>query len=119
MSDSVEQTVLLEPEGTIVERFDRHAGTFLKTQTIRLHILRIMYADCPYAVLLFFDAGSGVPPWYDKHFGQIKGVFKGWKIDLESPYKRTGNGRARRAGRLQRRRGAVVLRRRLPRHRSH
>ena len=92
VSDSPAQTVLLQPEGTIVERFDRHAGTFLKTQTIRMHILRIMYPDCPYAVLLFFDAGSGVPPWYEKHFGEIAGTFKGWKIDLESHYKRTEIG---------------------------
>jgi hypothetical protein len=92
LSDTPEQTVLFKPEGTTVERFDRHTSTSLKTQTIRMHILRIMYADCPYAVLLFFDAGTGVPPWYERHFSKTEGVFKGWKVDIESPYKRTQFG---------------------------
>ena len=92
VSDTSEITVLSQPEGTVVERFDRRDKVSLKSQTIRMDILRVMFPNRAYAVLLFFDAGTGVPPWYQEHFNWPDGAFKGWKIDLESIFKRTSIG---------------------------
>ena len=60
VSDTSEITVLSQPEGTVVERFDRRDKVSLKSQTIRMDILRVMFPNRAYAVLLFFD--SIAPP---------------------------------------------------------
>ena len=90
--DTPELIALFQPEGTVVERFDRKDGVLLASQTVRMNILRLMFPGRAHAILLFFDAGTGVPPWYEKHLDGPDGEFKGWKIDLESPFERTPLG---------------------------
>jgi hypothetical protein len=90
--DTPELVVLFQPEGTVIERFDFEDGSAITPLTVRMNILHLMFPGLSHAVLLYFDAGTGVPPWFEKHFSWPDGEFKGWKIDLESPFKRTPLG---------------------------
>jgi len=80
---------LYQPEGTVVERFDRCGSRMLKPHTVRMNNIRLMYPEQAHSVVLFFDGGTGVPPWYQAHFDWPEGNFRGWKIDLQSPFQRT------------------------------
>jgi hypothetical protein len=90
--DTPELIALFQPEGTVVKRFDIEGGSPVASQTVRMNVLRLMFPGRAYAILLYFDAGTGVPSWYEKHFNWPHSEFKGWKIDLESPFKRTPLG---------------------------
>lgn len=90
--DTAEFTALYQPEGTIVHRFDLVRSSPVDPRAVRMNVLRLMFPGRAHAVLLFFDAGTGVPPWYEQHFNWPHGDFKGWKIDIESPFKRTPIG---------------------------
>jgi hypothetical protein len=92
VSDTPECVALFQPESTVLERFDRKDRVPLESMTVRMNVLRLMYPNTNYAVLLFYDAGTGVPPWYQKIYDWPDGDFKGWKIELESPFKRTEIG---------------------------
>ena len=90
--DKSDLVILCQPAGTIVERFDRLARARLNPWTSRMNVLRFMFPGRAHAVLLFFDAGTGVPSYYEDHFNWPDGRFKGWKIDLESSFQRTEIG---------------------------
>lgn len=92
ISDNSDLVILYQPAGTIVERFDRVEQSPLRSWTIRMNVLRLMFPGQAHAVLLFFDAGTGVPSYYKDHYDWPNGDFKGWKVDLESPFQRTKIG---------------------------
>jgi hypothetical protein len=65
---------------------------FTEPMTARMHALRFIYLEAPYHVTMWFDAGTGVPAWWQPHFGSVEGRFKGWKVDMSSPHRRTDIG---------------------------
>lgn len=83
---------LFIPEGAAIERYDHEECRFVEPLEQRMHELRLVVPGRAHSVVLYFDAGSGVPPWYAPYLGSISGRFKGYKVDLSSPYKRTAIG---------------------------
>jgi hypothetical protein len=62
-------------------------GSFGPPAPVRMDFLRLMFPGKGFAVLLVFDAGTGVAPWYADYFdGEQR--FRGWKVNLESPFRR-------------------------------
>ncbi len=59
--------------------------------TAEMNFLRLLFPDKAYAVVLAFDAGSGVPAYYAPFFGD-EGYFRGWKVDLQTPFRHTTRG---------------------------
>jgi hypothetical protein len=92
VSDSPELTILYQPEGTPILLWSMDEGRFLEPLTARMDALRFIYPELPYHVTLFFDGGSGVPPWFQPHFGSGEGRFRGWKVDMSAPHRRTELG---------------------------
>ncbi|MBI3460176.1 DUF402 domain-containing protein [Candidatus Acetothermia bacterium] len=64
---------------------------FMEPWTMRMDFLTLIFPGKAYLVHLVFDAGSGTPPWYEPYFsGEDR--FRGWKVDLVTPLRRTGRG---------------------------
>ena len=92
VEDSPERTVLYQQEGTPILLWQMDDKRFLVPLTARMDALRFVYPERPYHVTLFFDAGTGVPPWFQPHFGAGEGRFRGWKVDMSAPHRRTELG---------------------------
>jgi hypothetical protein len=90
--DSDELTILYQPEGTPILLWSMDERRFLEPLTARMDALRFIYPEAPYHVTLFFDAGTGVPPWFQPHVGSGEGRFRGWKVDMSAPHRRTAFG---------------------------
>src|SRR5688572_18247458 len=87
-----DRTVLFQPEGSLILSWSMDTNQYAAPMTAGMHAIRFIYRDAPYHVTLWFDAGSGVPQWYEPHFGLVKGRFKGWKVDMSAPHRRTRIG---------------------------
>ncbi len=92
LEDGAERTVLYQPEGTPLISWSMDEKRYEEPLTARMHALRFIYPDAPYHVTMWFDAGTGVPPWWEAHYGSVAGRFKGWKVDMSSPHRRTSIG---------------------------
>ena len=92
VEDGPDMTALFVPEGPVIERYDHEEGRWLEPLHQRMHELRLIFPGRAHSLVLYFDAGTGVPPWYEPYLGDIGGRFKGYKVDLSSPYKRTPLG---------------------------
>jgi hypothetical protein len=92
VQDSDELTALYQPEGTPILRWQMDEGRSVEPLTARMDALRLIYPELPYHVTLWFDAGTGVPPWFQPYFGGGKGRFRGWKVDMSAPHRRTALG---------------------------
>jgi hypothetical protein len=91
VQDTDDLLALYEPEGSMIHRWRMDEGVFGPPAPVRMDFLRLMFPGKGYAVLLVFDAGTGVAPWYAEHFdGDAR--FRGWKVNLESPFRRTELG---------------------------
>ena len=56
-----------------------------------MDFLRLLFPGKPYAVVLAFNTGTEVPPWYARYFAGA-GRFRGWKVDIQTPFHRTEYG---------------------------
>jgi hypothetical protein len=56
-----------------------------------MDFLRLLFSGKPYSVVLAFDTGNGVPPWHAPYFAGA-GRFRGWKVDIQTPFRRTRDG---------------------------
>jgi len=92
LEDGPNRTVLYQPEGTEILAWSMDENRWADSLTARMHALRFIYPDAPYHVTMWYDAGTGVPPWYQPHYGSVEGRFKGWKVDLSAPHRRTEIG---------------------------
>lgn len=92
LEDGPERTVLFQPEGTEIVLWSLDEKRYAEPLVARMHALRFIYPEAPYHVTMWFDAGTGVPSWYQPHYGRIEGRFKGWKVDMSSPHRRTAIG---------------------------
>ena len=87
VEDNDDFVALYQPEGSLIHRWRMEEGSFGPPAPVRMDFLRLMFPGKGYAVLLVFDAGTGVPPWYADYFdGEQR--FRGWKVNLESPFRR-------------------------------
>jgi hypothetical protein len=87
VSDTDELVMLFRPEGTdgavwLLEEQRR------KEMRSRMDMLRLMYPGRSYAVELYFDTGRSAP--YPDFVGE--GRFRGWKVNIEGPLRRTEVG---------------------------
>jgi hypothetical protein len=93
VDDSDELIVLYRPEGTLSLSWNVHERRLREeTQIPRGYSLRLLYPGKAYAVTLFFDGGNGVSPFIDSYFGEGSGHFRGWKVDVVTPVRRTEHG---------------------------
>ncbi len=92
VQDTAQLLALYIPEGTLISRVGMARREDLAPFEQRLNCLRLMFPGRAHSVQLFWDAGTGVPPWYEQIFSSTGGDFKGWKVDLESPYRRAELG---------------------------
>jgi Protein of unknown function (DUF402) len=119
IEDSEEVTALFQPEGTAMARWHIAEGQLLpQPQLSQGDSLRLFYPGRPYDVTMFFEA-HGEPPWlYDGLFegeglrdgwrerrqavgedafrGPPRpvepGRFRGWYVNVQTPFKRTSYG---------------------------
>jgi len=119
IEDSDDIVVLFQPEGTAIARWDLTEGRLMAgPQASQGDSLRLLYPGRPYDVTLFFEA-QGEPPWmFDGLFegeGLVAGWrerrralgedafrgpprspepgrFRGWYVNIETPFKRTSYG---------------------------
>jgi hypothetical protein len=91
VEDRDDLLALYEPEGAMIHRWRMAERTFGPPAPVRMDFLRLMFPGKAYAVLLVFDAGTGAPPWYAPFFDGTE-RFRGWKVNLESPFRRTELG---------------------------
>jgi hypothetical protein len=92
LEDEPARTILFQPEGTLLVSWSMDEKRYEEPMTAHMHALRFIYPDAPYHVTMWFDAGTGVPPWWEPHLGSVEGRFKGWKVDMSAPHRRTKIG---------------------------
>ncbi len=93
VEDTPERTVLYQPEGAPFLYWSLDEQRFRPQLTVRMYALRIVYPHRPYYVSLWFEGETGIPPWWQPHFGgDYAGRLRGWKVDLCSPHRRTAIG---------------------------
>ncbi len=93
IEDRLERTVLYQPEGAPFLVFNQDEKHFEPHLVIRMYALRIVCPGQPYYVSLWFQGDTGIPPWWQPHFGgDYPGAFRGWKVDMCSPPRRTAIG---------------------------
>ena len=93
VEDGPERTMLYQPEGAPFLVWSIDEQRFEPHLTVRMYALRIIYPDRPYYVSLWFTGETGIPPWWQPHFGGgYPGRFRGWKVDMCSPHRRTAIG---------------------------
>src|SRR5688572_32962229 len=73
LEDGPGRTVLFQPEGTQIVAWSMDEGRLVEPLTARMHALRLIYPEAPYHVTMWFDAGTGVPPWWELHYGSVEG----------------------------------------------
>jgi hypothetical protein len=93
VEDGAERTVLYQPEGAPFIIYNQDDRRFEPQLTVRMYALRLVYPDRPYYVSLWFEGETGIPPWWEPHFGgDYAGRFRGWKVDMCAPHRRTAIG---------------------------
>jgi hypothetical protein len=93
VEDGPERTVLYQPEGAPFLIWSLDEQRFEPHLTVRMFALRIIYPHRPYYVSLWFKGDTGMPSWWQPHFGgDYPGRFRGWKVDMCSPHRRTEIG---------------------------
>jgi hypothetical protein len=93
IDDRPERTVLYQPEGAPFLIWNLDEQRFEQHLTVRMYALRFVYPDRPYYISLWFEGQTGIPPWWQPHFGgDYSGRFRGWKVDMCSPHRRTATG---------------------------
>jgi hypothetical protein len=91
VQDTPELVALYQPEGSLIHRWRMEEQVFGPPAPVRMDFLRLMFPGKAYAILLVFDGGTGAPPWYSSYFDGTE-RFRGWKVNLESPFRRTSLG---------------------------
>ena len=93
VEDRPGRTVLYQPEGAPFLIWNLGEQRFEPQLTVRMYALRIVCPHRPYYVSLWFEAETGIPPWWQPHFGaDYEGRFRGWKVDVVTPVQRTEHG---------------------------
>jgi hypothetical protein len=93
IEDTPERTILYQPEGAPFLIWQQDEKLFLDHLTVSMYALRFVYPERPYYVSLWFEGETGIPPWWQPHFGgDYPGRFRGWKLDMSSPHRRTAIG---------------------------
>jgi len=88
ISDTEELVVLFRPEGTDWAVWLADERRYREVSPSRMDMLRLMYPGRSYAVELYFDTGRAPP--YPDFVGE--GRFRGWKVNIEGPLRRTDVG---------------------------
>jgi hypothetical protein len=88
IQDTDDLVVLFRPEGTRWAVWDLERQQFKEVPPTRMDMLRLMVPGRGYAVELYFDTGRGAP------YGIFAGAgrFRGWKVNIEAPFRRTAVG---------------------------
>jgi hypothetical protein len=89
VEDTDERVVLYRPEGTRWAIWSFDDETMREPAPTRMDVLRLMFPGVSYAVELYFATESG-EPYAD--FSHLTGRFRGWKLNIEGPFKRTHHG---------------------------
>ena len=94
VKDTDELIVLYRPEGNLNLSWDVLEQRFLEPPATvpRGYALRLLFPGKAYDVTLFYDAGNGVSPFIESYFGAGEGHFRGWKVDLVTPVRRSEFG---------------------------
>jgi hypothetical protein len=89
IEDTDERVVLFRPEGTRWAIWSFDDQTMRTPSPTRMDMLRLMFPGQFYAVELYFATETG-EPYAD--FAHLTGRFRGWKLNIEGPFKRTEHG---------------------------
>jgi hypothetical protein len=89
IEDTDDRVVLYRPEGTGWAIWSFDDQTMRYPSPTRMDVLRLMFPGQSYAVELYFATETG-EAYSD--FDHIHGRFRGWKLNVEAPFRRTVHG---------------------------